>query len=155
MWREGWGEHPGSLLKAPAIPGILELSREMDSLVENAFGLATAADGQPWVPPVDIWETEDALVIAAELPGVRQEDVQVSVLDGILTLRGERKDSLPADGETVLRRERVTGPFARHLLLPASVDPAGVRATYRDGVLTIRAQKKEEAKPRTIAIDVN
>lgn len=155
MWREDWGEHPASLLKAPVIPELRELSREMDSLVENVFGLVAGTDGQPWVPPVDIWETDDALVIAAELPGVRQEDVQVSVLDGTLTLRGERKAAPAAEGETVLRRERVGGPFVRHLLLPASVDPAGVRATYRDGVLTIRAQKKEEAKPRTIAIDVN
>ncbi len=79
----------------------------------------------------------------------------MTVLDGTLTLRGERKGEPVGEAEAVLRRERATGPFVRHVLLPTSVDPAGVTATYRDGVLTIRVPKKETAKPRTIAIEVN
>jgi len=79
----------------------------------------------------------------------------VTVLDGTLTLRGERKVAPAGEGEAVLRRERAAGPFVRHVLLPAAVDPARMTATYREGVLTIRAPKKETTKSRTIAIDVN
>ncbi|MGH7407369.1 MAG: Hsp20/alpha crystallin family protein [Candidatus Methylomirabilales bacterium] len=100
-------------------------------------------------------ETEDALLLVAELPGVKQGDVQVTVLDGTLTVRGERKETPTGEGEAILRRERVAGPFVRHVLLPASVDPAKVTATYQDGVLTIRVPKKTAAKPRAIAIDVS
>jgi len=150
-----WGGHPKSLLQEPVFAGLLDLSREMDWVLENTFGPVTGADAGPWAPPVDIFETDDALVIVAELPGVKQEDVQVTVLDGTLTLRGERKVEPVGEAEAVLRRERATGPFVRHVLLPTSVDPTGVTATYRDGVLTIRVPKKETAKPRTIAVDVN
>jgi len=150
-----WGGHPKSLLREPVFAGLLDLSREMDWVLENTFGPVTGADAGPWAPPVDICETDDALVIVAELPGVKQEDVQVTVLDGTLTLRGERKVEPVGEAEAVLRRERATGPFVRHVLLPTSVDPTGVTATYRDGVLTIRVPKKETAKPRTIAVDVN
>lgn len=150
-----WGGHPKSLLQEPVFAGLLDLSREMDWVLENTFGPVTGADAGPWAPPVDICETDDALVIVAELPGVKQEDVQVTVLDGTLTLRGERKVAPAGEGEAVLRRERAAGLFVRHVLLPAAVDPARMTATYREGVLTIRAPKKETAKPRTIAIDVN
>ena len=150
-----WGGHPKSLLQEPVFAGLLDLSREMGWVLENTFGPVTGADAGPWAPPVDIFETDDALVIVAELPGVKQEDVQVTVLDGTLTLRGERKVAPAGEGEAVLRRERAAGPFVRHVLLPAAVDPARMTATYREGVLTIRAPKKETAKSRTIAIDVN
>ena len=150
-----WGGHPKSLLQKPVFAGLLDLSRDMDWVLENTFGPGTGSAAGPWAPPVDICETDDALVIVAELPGVKQEDVQVAVLDGALTLLGERKVAPAGEGEVVLRRERVAGPFLRHVLLPASVDPTRMTATYREGVLTIRAPKKETAKPRTIAIDVN
>jgi HSP20 family protein len=151
-----WGGHPKSLLQEPVFAGLLDRSREMGWVLENTFGPVTGADAGPWAPPVDIFETtDDALVIVAELPGVKQEDVQVTVLDGTLTLRGERKVAPAGEGEAVLRRERAAGPFVRHVLLPAAVDPARMTATYREGVLTIRAPKKETAKSRTIAIDVN
>lgn len=151
-----WGGHPKSLLQEPVFAGLLDLSREMGWVLENTFGPVTGAAAGPWAPPVDIFETtDDALVIVAELPGVKQEDVQVTVLDGTLTLAGERKVAPAGEGEAVLRRERAVGPFVRHVLLPATVDPARMTATYREGVLTIRAPKKETAKSRTIAIDVN
>jgi HSP20 family protein len=151
-----WGGHPKSLLREPVFAGLLDLSREMGWVLENTSGPVTGADAGPWAPPVDIFETtDDALVIVAELPGVKQEDVQVTVLDGTLTLGGERKVAPAGEGEVVLRRERAVGPFVRHVLLPATVDPARMTATYREGVLTIRAPKKETAKSRTIAIDVN
>lgn len=155
MGTKHWGEDSASLRHEPLFRGRLEVPRTMRSLLENAFGPVATPAAQPWAPPVDIAETAGALIILAELPGVRQEDIELSVVDGTLTLRGERKLEQEKAEEVFLRRERVAGPFVRHVLLPATVDPTRVTATYHGGVLRITVPKKEAAKPRTIAIDVN
>lgn len=155
MGMKRFGEYPASSRDEPLFRGLLEVPRTMRSLLESALGPVAPPSAQAWRPPVDIGETADALIILAELPGVRQEDIELSVVDGTLTLRGERKLEQEGAKEVFLRRERVAGPFARHVLLPATVDPTRVTATYRGGVLRIAVPKKEAAKPRTIAIDVN
>ncbi len=106
-----------------------------------------------WVPLVDVYEAQDAFVIRAELPGLRQEEIEVSIHDNILTLRGERKPDAKVKEESYHWRERFTGPFHRTLSLSAVVDTGGVKATYREGVLEIRLPKKEEARPRTIKVE--
>jgi len=106
-----------------------------------------------WVPLVDVYEGQDALVVRAELPGMRQEEIEVSIHDNILTLRGERKPDTKVKEESYHRRERLTGPFHRTLSLSSVVDTAGVKAIYREGVLEIRLPKKEEARPRTIKVE--
>jgi HSP20 family protein len=108
-----------------------------------------------WVPPVDIFETPNHdVVIKAELPDVNREDVEVTVENNVLTLRGEKK--LPADvREDQFRRvERDYGKFSRSFTLPNTVDAAKVSADYKNGVLTIRLPFREEAKPRTINVEV-
>lgn len=155
MEMKDWGDYPGSLHHEPLFRGLLEVPQTVKSLLESAFSPVAAPPAQPWAPPVDIGETADALIILAELPGVTQEDIDLSVEDGTLTLRGERKLEQAGAEEVFLRRERVAGPFVRHVLLPATVDPARVTATYHGGVLRITVPKKEGAKPRTIAIDMN
>lgn len=106
-----------------------------------------------WVPPMDIYEGQDAFVIRAELPGMQQEEIEVSIHDNILTLRGERKPDTKVKEESYHQRERFTGPFHRSLSLSSVVDTAGVKAIYREGVLEIRLPKKEEARPRTIKVE--
>ena len=108
-----------------------------------------------WVPPVDIFETANHdFVIKMELPDVNREDVEVTVENNVLTLRGEKK--LPADvREDQFRRvERDYGKFSRSFTLPNTVDAAKVSADYKNGVLTIRLPFREEAKPRTINVEV-
>jgi HSP20 family protein len=108
-----------------------------------------------WVPPVDIFETANSdLVIKAELPDVNREDVTVTVENNVLTLRGEKK--LPADvrDDQFRRVERDYGSFSRSFTLPNTVDAAKVSAEYKNGVLTIRLPFREEAKPRTINVEV-
>lgn len=155
MARNQWGEYPALLPHEPLFRGLLEVPRTVSSLLEKAFGPVAGSAPQPWAPPVDVGETANALIILAEVPGVRQEDIELSVVDRTLTLRGERKLEQAGAEDVLLRRERVAGPFVRHVLLPATVDPTGITATYRAGLLTIRVPKKEAAKPRTIAVDVN
>ena len=108
-----------------------------------------------WVPPVDIFETAGRdLVIKVELPDVNREDVEVTVENNTLTLRGEKK--LPADvkEEQFRRVERRYGTFTRSFTLPNTVDAGKVSAEFKNGVLTVKLPFKEEAKPRTINVEV-
>lgn len=102
-------------------------------------------------PPVNVYTTPDEVVVAAELPGVKVQDVDVSVVSGVLTLRGRRPE--PADGDVrYIRRERATGEFTRTIALAEQVDHAKARAEYRKGILTVILPRAEEAKPRRIEI---
>jgi HSP20 family protein len=105
-----------------------------------------------WTPPVDIYETEDALVLTAMLPGVSKDDVSIEVHNNTLLLRGERKPASAVSDERYYRRECMYGPFQRSFVLPATVDQNQVQATYHDGILELRLPKVEAAKPRRIAI---
>ena len=108
-----------------------------------------------WVPAVDIFETDaHDVVIKAELPDMTREDIEVTVENNTLTLKGERK--MPADvkEEQFRRVERVYGAFTRSFTLPNTVDAAKVSAEYKHGVLTVKLPFREEAKPRTINVEV-
>ena len=106
-------------------------------------------------PALDVYEGKDAFVVKAELPGMKKEDIQVSVHDGSLSLSGERKvEGNSADSE-VLRSEHFFGRFERTLALPAAVNAEKISAQYLDGVLTVTLPKAEEAKPKQINVQVN
>lgn len=109
-----------------------------------------------WIPAVDIYETEGHdLVLRAELPGMKREDIEVSVENGTIVLRGEKKFDSEVKEESYRRIERSYGTFHRSFTLPSTVDTSRVSADYRNGVLTITLPFREEAKPRTINIDVS
>jgi len=107
-----------------------------------------------WAPPVDIYETEDAIVLKAELPGVDPKDVEVRVEDNTLYLKGERQFEKEVKEQNYHRVERSYGSFARSFSLPNSISADKVKAEYKDGLLTLTMPKREEAKPKTIKIDV-
>src|SRR6266850_7879005 len=94
-------------------------------------------------PPLDLWEDEKAVHVKADVPGLKLEDIDVSVLDNELSIRGERKEQ-PAEGATVLRRERGAGSFVRTVILSTPIDAARVQATMEDGVLTVILPKSED-----------
>ncbi|MGN6183013.1 MAG: Hsp20/alpha crystallin family protein [Thermoanaerobaculia bacterium] len=106
-----------------------------------------------WVPPVDVAETQDKIVVRAEVPGMRQEDIQIEFENGLLTLKGERRLE-KNDGTTWHRVERTYGNFIRSFTLPRSVDAEKIAASYREGILEIEVPKREEAKPKQIRIAV-
>jgi HSP20 family protein len=106
-----------------------------------------------WVPPVDVAETQEKIIVRAEVPGLKQEDIQIEFENGLLTLRGERKLE-KSEGMTWHRVERIYGNFSRSFTLPRTVDPERIAATYREGILEIEVPKKEEAKPKNIRIAV-
>jgi len=102
--------------------------------------------------PVDLSETESEVVVKAVLPGVKAEEIDVSVNDGILTVKGEKKSETEAEGESYYRREIRYGAFSRSIPLPTAVDHEKADAEFVDGVLTITLPKAEEAKPKSIKV---
>ena len=105
-----------------------------------------------WTPAVDVRESGDALTLTVELPGLRKEDVQITLENNILSLSGERKFEKETKEENYHRIERAYGSFSRSFTLPANVKADQVAATFQDGLLTISLPKVEEAKPRKVDI---
>ncbi len=112
---------------------------------------------RPWVPPVDILETENELVVKADLPDVELKDIDIHMENGTLTVKGERRFEQVEEAKNrgYHRMERSYGAFARYFTLPDTVETDKVKAEYRNGVLTITLPKKEVAKPRSIKVEVS
>jgi HSP20 family protein len=108
-----------------------------------------------WAPAVDIYETENELVVKAELPDLQDKDIDVRITNNTLTIRGERKFEKDVKEENYLRIERAYGSFTRSFSLPNTVSPENIRADYRNGVLTLHMAKREESKPKQIKISVS
>lgn len=130
------------------------LSRRFEPFLER-FGIADEdlVSGS-WVPPVDVMETPECILLRAELPGVRQGAIDISFADGVLSIRGDRGFEKESDSLRYHRIERVYGSFARSFTLPRTVDPEGITASFTDGILEVSVPKRDEAKPRQIRIDV-
>lgn len=157
MILEKWQPRLPSLEAWDPFVELASLRRQMDQAFGEFFGQtpsSMAVTEGLWSPLVDIHETKDDIRLTAELPGVKQEDIQVSIVDDTLTLKGERKRETEVKQEQYHRIERGYGSFQRSILLPSVVDPNRVKATYRDGVLEIQLPKREEAKPKAIKVEV-
>lgn len=140
--------------------------REMESLQDDMnrlfnFSLGRwngetpeGSDGASLVPAMDIADTKNGVKITTEIPGIDRKDLSVTVDGNTLVIRGEKKREEKTDEEGVLRTERSYGSFYRALTLPATVDASKIEAKVRNGVLTLTLPKREEAKPKQIAIDV-
>jgi HSP20 family protein len=110
--------------------------------------------GASWVPPVDIFEEADAIRIVAEVPGVKPQDVKISLENNVLTIHGTKDQVAEERTERVHRYERTYGTFERSFTLPATVDASNIKASYEHGVLTVTLPKVEKAKPRQIEVQV-
>jgi HSP20 family protein len=135
---------------------LMRMREEMDSLFQQFLRPGTSEEGSwgqgLWAPPVDIVETDDALVMKVELPGFSKDDIQIELHDNRLTLRGERKYEKEVKEEQYRRRERAYGRFERSFLLPTVIDQDKVTAEFKDGVLELRLPKSQEAKAKRIAV---
>ncbi len=134
------------------------LGNRINRLLNDAFG---GLDWQyrdsvnaSWVPPVDIFEEADAIRITAEVPGVRAEDVKISLEGNALTIHGQKQQQAEERTERVHRYERTYGVFERSFTLPATVDAKHIKASYDQGVLTVTLPKMAEAQPRQIQVEV-
>jgi len=137
---------------------VATLQNRINRLFEDSFPRSRDIDEDismcEWKPSVDIYETEEGIVIKAELPGVNKEDVSVEVKNNILTLKGERFVDKEIDEDKYYRRERCFGTFHRTFTLQDTVLPDKIKAKFRNGVLEIEVPKPEEEKPRQISVNV-
>ena len=134
-----------------------DLNAFFDGRAQKVAPLAQNGDAlEPvtWTPAIDVLEDANKIVLTADLPGIDQKDVEISVENNVLTLRGERKQQPKPEGESYHRFERVYGAFSRAFTLPRTVDAEKVTAEMKAGVLTLTLPKKAEAQPRQIKINV-
>lgn len=140
----------------PSLDRWASLRNDLDTLLELPFwGSGRQAQlFSGWTPALDLYQNNDNVVAVVELPGLRKEDIEISLQDGTLTISGERKgETTPENSAT--RTERSAGKFRRSITIPTRVDANKVSATYKDGILTVTLPKAEEAKPKQIQISLN
>src|SRR5581483_2135136 len=149
---ESWRPFGGSMDRWGNVSNI---QTEVNRLFDNFFGRSTSsAAARVWAPPVDLYETNDDLVLTLELPGVRDKDVTVSITGDLLSVKGERRFEQDVKEQQFLHVERVYGKFERLVQLPIPVQADKVKASYRDGVLEIKLPKAEEIKPKEIKVEI-
>jgi HSP20 family protein len=135
--------------------GVNTLQEQINRLFGEAFDRSSdQASLASWAPAVDIYETEHELVVKADLPDVKPEDLDVRVENNILTIRGERKFEKKVHEENYLRVERAYGAFSRSFSLASTVNTEAIKADYKDGVLSLTIPKREEAKPKQIKVQI-
>lgn len=130
---------------------ITSLRDEMNRLFSRTIGEG-AATGSTWTPAVDIFDTADAIVLRAELPGLTPEDIDIEIDDNVLTLKGERRFQEQVDEGRYYRLERAYGHFQRSVTLPQGVKADEISASFDNGVLSVRVPKADEVKPRKITV---
>lgn len=144
-----------SMIKYDPFRELKSLQDEMNRLfmtsVPRNFGEEDLASGG-WTPNVDIFETENQIVLEAELPGMKRDDFEVSIENNVITLKGERRFEKEDEGDNYHRVERAYGAFTRSFSLPRTVSAEGTAADFRNGVLKVTLPKREEAKARRIEV---
>ena len=133
------------------VGGLLALQRELERVFDKPYGFDLGPSGRGVFPPVNVFADKDGYVVKLEVPGVAPDNVAIETEGRTLTISGKREVPPPTEG-SFHRRERGTGQFSRSFQLPADVDTSRAEASYKHGILTVRVPKKEEAKPRQIAV---
>lgn len=134
--------------------GMQRLQEELNHIFEQWGDRRTGLLDRAWGPAVDIYESKDDVIVLADIPGMKKEDIEVTVKDQVLIIKGERKaQELPENVEE-LREERSFGTFTKAFTLPSGVDAANVKALYQNGVLELTLPKREDAKPKQISVKV-
>lgn len=149
--------HTPENLTWPTLDRWANLQDEINSLFESPLR-ANPDQTQlfnGWTPALDLYQNNDNVVAVIELPGMRKEDIEISLQDGMLTISGERKDENKNGEKNAARTECFVGKFRRSITLPAQVDANKVNASYQDGILTVTLPKAEEAKPKKIQVNVD
>jgi HSP20 family protein len=131
------------------------MDRVFNEMLGRGWGGEEGLAAGAWMPPVDVYETPESIVLKADLPAVNKEEVDISVENNTLTIRGERKREQEVKEKNFYRLERSYGAFARSFSLPPTVVAEKIEASFKDGVLTLTLPKREESKPKQIKVKVN
>ena len=136
---------------------LTDIQTQMNRLFDNFVGQPTSSGlaERVWAPAADMYETKNEVVITAELPGLSEKDIHLSITGDLLTIQGERQWTGDVQDASHYRRERWFGKFERTFSLPMPVESGQIKATYRDGVLTVKLPKVEEIKPKEIKIEAS
>ncbi|MBI5166442.1 MAG: Hsp20/alpha crystallin family protein [candidate division NC10 bacterium] len=154
MVLQRWRPRFGSLARWDPFTDILDIQQEMNRLFDSFFGRTSALSEGVWAPLVDIYETKEHVVVKAEIPGMKLDDIDITIVGDTLTLKGARKRETEVKEENYYRVERSYGAFQRAIPLPSVVDTNKVKATYKDGILEVKLSKKGEVKTKEIKIEV-
>lgn len=144
-----------SLIRYTPLPEQEDFPAGLRLFQDTVSRLLSEPSSRPWSPAVDIFETENELVLKADVPQMELKDIDLQLENGTLTLRGERRFEQEQNGRGYHRIERGYGSFVRAFTLPDTVDADKVKAEYKGGVLTVTLSKKEVAKPKTIRVEIN
>lgn len=142
----------------PTFGRLFGLRDELDRLLQhplNELARGTSSFLSVWNPAVDVYDDADNVIVKAELPGMKKEDIEVSMHEGVLSISGERKNESEHKEANAFRSERFVGTFHRSVSLPSAVKEDAVQAQYKDGILTVILPKAEEAKRKQIEVQVN
>jgi HSP20 family protein len=132
---------------------LARMQRDMEELAERFFGDVRPSSGMTaFVPPIDIVDRGSEIVVRADLPGMEQKDIQIELQDGVLTIRGERKENREQEADNYRWSERWDGTFLRAITLPTGVDAAKIQAQFKNGVLEVKMPKKQESAPKKIEV---
>jgi HSP20 family protein len=150
-WRPTRGITPWSPFR-----GLEEMERSFDEVFGRSLlpsiWRRLPAEQMAWAPAIDVFEKGDNLVVKAEIPGMKEDDIHVSVENDMLNIRGEKKTESEVNEEDYYRCERSYGSFFRSIALPSTVDTSKIQADYEDGVLEVTLSKKPEVKPKKVAV---
>jgi HSP20 family protein len=141
-----------TLVRWDPLREVASLQNDMSRLMSTVFGAGGNGESRAWMPAVDVWETEDELVYAFDLPGIPEDKIAVEFEDGSLTVSGERERTEEVRGDRAYRYERRFGTFSRTIGLPQGVSEDSIKADYEDGVLEVHVGKPEQTKPSRIQI---
>lgn len=153
-----WKKRETSMLQPFREIGLLQ--DEMNKLFDFSLSRAFAGDRDSlfqnnWNPAIDIYESDDNFLVKADLPGMEKKDIDISIHDGTLTIKGEKKLENEYKDKSYVRAERYHGSFTRSIDFPSDVESDKIKASYKDGVLELLIPKKEEAKPKQIKVEVS
>ena len=144
-----------SITRFDTFQGLSGLQEQVNRLFDTSFpGRSDNSALTTWAPAVDIYETENELVVKADLPDINEKDLDVRIENNTLTIRGERKFEKKVTEDNYLRVERTYGAFSRSFSLPNTVNSEAIKADYKNGVLTVELPKRAESKPKQVKINV-
>ncbi len=146
------------LTKWSLLPTVSSLQSDMNRIFDRFFDggiLDSRTEIGMWLPPIDLSETADKVIVKVEVPGIDPKEIDISIQDNTLLIKGEKKEEKEEKGKNYYRMERRYGNFSRSIALPASIDANKVSAECKNGVLEITLQKKEEVKPKQISVKVS
>ena len=144
-----------TLVRWDPLRDVASLHTELGRLMNGIFEAPAGRQVQAWVPTLDVWEGDDSVTYAFDLPGIAQDDISIEVEDGVLTVSAKREQSEEIDTERFHRLERRYGTFSRAVGLPQGVTEEEIKASYKDGVLEVVVPKPVQQKPKRIAISVD